>query len=66
MRNKMTDEDMKDLKTILNEQLDLIDRLERMDHKDKVIQGFIMAIKECNMVMMEIIEGPKGTVERMI
>jgi hypothetical protein len=62
----LTQEDTKDIRSLLNEQFDLIHRLERMDHKDKVIQGFIMAIKECNMVMMEIIEGPKGTVERMI
>ena len=62
----LTHEDIKDIRSVLNEQFDLIYRLEKMDHKDKVIQGFIMAIKECNMVIMEIIEGPKGTIERMI
>lgn len=63
---KITTEDIQDIKSVLNEQFDLIDRLERIHTTDKVIQGFILSIKECNNVIMEIISKPKHTIERMI
>lgn len=63
---KITTEDIQDIKSVLNEQFDLIDRLEKIHTTDKVIQGFILSIKECNNVIMEIISKPKHTIERMI
>jgi hypothetical protein len=70
MKNKITTEDIDDLRSVINEQFDLIQRLSKTplngvaNYRD--YQTIYNDILECNKVMMEIVEGPKGTVERMI
>lgn len=66
----MTEEDIIDLRSVLNEQFDYINRLmppvyaANKDHKD--FQTIYESIVDCNKIMMEIISGPSGTVEKMI
>lgn len=71
----MNKEDKDDLKSVLNEQMDYIRRLIEYIHKHKSTEilelcnnslSLLSDIDECNMVMMEIVEGSKGKVERMI
>ena len=66
----MTEEDIIDLRSVLNEQFDYINRLMPLAYaanKDpKDFQTIYESIIDCNKVMMEIISGPSGTVERMI
>lgn len=70
----MDKQDKEDIKSILNEQMDYIHRLidyirkNLTDDSDVRINSLTLLtdIDECNMTMMEIVEGPKGTVERMI
>lgn len=70
----MDEEDRADVKSILNEQMEYIHILIRRIHEnlpentDFVINmlALLTDIDECNMAMMEIVEGPKGKVERMI
>jgi hypothetical protein len=70
MKNKITTEDIDDLRSVINEQFDLIQQLSKTplngvaNYRD--YQTIYNDILECNKVMMEIVEGPKGTVERMI
>ena len=66
----MTEEDIIDLRSVLNEQLDYINRLMPLvyaTNKDpKDFQTIYESIVDCNKIMMEIISWPSGTVERMI
>ena len=67
---KFTTEDIADLRSVINEQFDSIQRLGKMpislgeDYKDyRTIYNDIL---ECNKVMMEIISGPIGGIEKLI
>ena len=66
----MTEADIIDLRSVVNEQFDLIQRLSKtpLNHvaNYRDYQTIYNDILECNKVMMEIISGPSGTVERMI
>jgi len=64
-------QDIDDIKFILKEQLDSLNRLGKFRLPPKLegyeqLRTIYEDILECNKVMMEIIEGPRGTVERMI
>jgi hypothetical protein len=67
---KFTTEDIADLRSVINEQFDSIQRLGKMpillqkDYKD--FQDIYQDILECNKVMMEIISGPSGGIEKLI
>lgn len=66
----MSPEDIHDLRSVVNEQFDYINRLiplvyaANKDPKD--FQTIYESIVDCNKIMMEIISGPSGTVEKMI
>jgi len=66
----MNKQDIDDIKTVLNEQFDLIQRFGKMPVSSlenwKEYQTIYLHILECNKVMMEIVNGPSGKVERMI
>jgi hypothetical protein len=66
----MTEEDIIDLRSVLNEQFDYINRLMPLVYaanKDpKDFQTIYESIVDCNKVMMEIISGPNGKIEKMI
>jgi hypothetical protein len=64
----MTSADLQDIKTILNEQFDLIQRLMPLVHlqDDKDYQDIYEDILECNNVMMEIVSGPTGGIEKLV
>lgn len=67
----MNQEDMDDIKTVLNEQLDSIKRLGKFPlppalegyEKLRIIYEDIL---ECNKVMMEIVNGPIGGIEKLV
>ena len=72
---QMDKDDKDDLKSVLNEQMDYIRRLIEYIHKHKSTEilelcnnslSLLSDIDECNMVMMEIVEGPKGTIKRLV
>jgi hypothetical protein len=66
----LTQEDIKDIKTVLNEQFDSIQRLGKMPVSGldawKDYQTIYQDILECNKVMMEIISGPTGGIIKII
>lgn len=64
----MTNEDRQDIKTVLNEQFDLIQRLMPLVHlqDDKDYQNIYEDILECNNIMMEIVNGPTGGIEKLV
>jgi hypothetical protein len=66
----MTSEDRQDLKTVLNEQFDLIQRFGKMPVSSlenwKEYQTIYLDILECNRVMMEIISWPTGGIEKLV
>lgn len=70
----MDEEDREDVKSILNEQMEYIHILIKRIHEnlpentDFVINmlALLTDIDECNMAMMEIVEGPKGGIERLV
>ena len=62
----MTNEDINDIKSILNEQFDYIDRLQKSGCQSVLSQSFCDAIKDCNKVMMEIVCGPTGGIEKLV
>jgi hypothetical protein len=66
----MTSKDMQDIKTVLNEQFDLIQRFGKMPVSSsdnwKEHQAIYLDILECNNVMMEIVNGPTGGIEKLI
>jgi len=64
-------QDLEDIRSVLNEQLDLIQRLKpyiaiqvRPSYND--LKQIYEDILDCNHVMMEIIEGPKGCIEKIV
>ena len=65
-----TEEDIMDLRSVVNEQFDYINRLMPLlyaANKDpKDFQSLYESIVDCNKIMMEIISGPTGKIERMI
>lgn len=66
----MNKEDIDDIKTVLKEQFDSIRRLGKMPVSSsenwKEYQTIYNEILECNKVMMEIINGPTGGIEKLI
>jgi hypothetical protein len=66
----MTQEDIADIKTVLNEQFDLIQRFGKMPVSSlenwKEYQTIYLDILECNKVMMEIINWPVGGIEKLV
>jgi hypothetical protein len=69
MKNKMNNEDKNDLKSVLNEQLDLIQKLLPLlaqCKNPKDFQSTYDDILDCNKVMMEIVCGPTGGVVKLI
>lgn len=63
----MTEEDMVDMRSVINEQFDYINRLMPLVYAaNKDFQNIYESIVDCNKIMMEIISGPSSTVERMI
>jgi hypothetical protein len=67
MRN-FNQQDLEDIRTVLNEQFDLIQRLIPLVHlqEDKDYQDIYEDILECNNVMMEIVNGPTGGIEKIV
>ena len=69
-KNKITTEDIDDLRSVINEQFDLIQRLSKTplngvaNYRD--YQTIYNDILECNKVMMAIISGPTGGIEIMV
>jgi hypothetical protein len=66
----MTEEDIKDIRSVINEQYDIIQRLKPLIYSNhKIPQDFqeiYEEILDCNKVMMEIVDGPKGRIERLV
>jgi hypothetical protein len=62
----MNKEDIDDIKTVLNEQLALIQRLGKMPMSSLVNQTIYNEILDCNKVMMEIVCGPIGGIEKLV
>lgn len=66
----MTSEDIADIKTVLNEQFDLIQRFGKMPVSSlenwKEYQTIYQNILECNKVMMEIVSGAVGGIEKLV
>lgn len=62
--------DLDDLKSVLNEQFDLIQRFGKMPVSSlenwKEYQSIYLDILECNKVMMEIVCGPIGGIEKLV
>ena len=71
---KMNQEDINDLKTVLNEQLDYIQRLGKIplplgsipDDKYEEIMILYNSIIECNKIMKEIVDGPVGGIKKLV
>ena len=67
----MNKEDIADIKTVLNEQFDSIQRLGKF-HLSPKLEGYEQLrtiyedILECNKVLMEIVCGPYGRVEKLV
>lgn len=70
MKYKPTTEDITDLRSVLNEQFDLIQRLGKMPASGlqdyRYYESLYQEILDCNKVMMEIISGPTGGIEIMV
>ena len=70
----MTNEDIDDIKTILQEQLDNLQRLGKIslplgsipDEKYQEIITLYNSIIECNKIMKEIVDGPTGGIEKLV
>jgi len=66
----MNQKDIEDIKTVLNDQFDLIQRFGKMPVSSsdnwKEYQTIYQDILECNNVMMEIINGPTGGIEKLV
>ena len=73
---QITEEDITDIKSVLAEQLDLIQKLmpnfakggklRLSQKKDSDFQSIYESILDCNKIMTEIINGPTGKIEKMI
>jgi hypothetical protein len=61
----MTNEDINDIKTVLQEQLDYIQRLGKMPLSD-LEDTLYKNILGCNKVMIEIVNGPVGGIEKLV
>lgn len=67
----MTQEDINDIKTVLNEQLDSLKKLgklrlsSRFENYEEMVTIY-QDILECNKVMMEIVCGPTGGIEKLV
>ena len=61
-------QDLEDIRSVVNEQFDLIQRLMPLVHlqEDKDYQDIYEDILECNNVMMEIVNGPTGGIEKIV
>jgi hypothetical protein len=64
-------QDLEDIRSVLNEQLDLIQRLKpyiaiqvRPSYND--LKQIYEDILDCNYVMMEIVNGPTGGIEKIV
>jgi hypothetical protein len=64
-------QDLEDIRSVLNEQFDLIQRLKpyiaiqvRPSYND--LKEIYEDVLNCNYVMMEIIDGPKGGIEKIV
>jgi hypothetical protein len=70
----MTSEDINDIKAVLREQLDILQRLGKIplpigsmpNDKYQEIITLYNSIIECNKVMKEIVDGPTGGIEKLI
>jgi hypothetical protein len=66
----MNKQDIDDIKTVLNDQFDLIQRFGKMPVSSlenwKEYQTIYLDILECNKVMMEIVCGPFGGIEKLV
>lgn len=70
----MTGEDIDDIKTILQEQLDNLQRLGKIslplgsipNEKYQEIITLYNSIIECNKIMKEIVDGPTGGIEKLV
>jgi len=71
---KMTPEDIDDIKAILSEQLDILQRLGKIplplgsipDDKYEEIMILYNSVIECNKIMKEIVDGPVGGIEKLV
>ena len=67
----MNKEDIDDIKTVLNEQLDSLKKLgklrlsSRFENYEEMVTIY-QDILECNKVMMEIVNGPVGGIEKLV
>lgn len=67
----MTKLNVDDLKSVLNDQFDLIQRLgklrlsSRFENYEEMVTIY-QDILECNKVMMEIVNGPIGGIEKLV
>jgi hypothetical protein len=59
-------QDIDDIKTVLNEQSNLIDQLTNLGCQSVLSQSICDSIKDCNKVMMEIVCGPVGGIEKLV
>jgi len=63
-------QDIDDIKTVLNDQFDLIQRFGKMPVSSlenwKEYQTIYQDILECNKVLMEIVCGPGGGIEKLV
>jgi hypothetical protein len=75
MARQMTTEDIDDIKSILDEQLDLIIKLMpnfdkgeklRLNQEDSDFQSLYESILDCNKIITEIVNGPNGKIEKII
>jgi hypothetical protein len=60
----LSEQDITDLKIILKEQREYIDLLDIENSKRNI--GLIEDILDCNKVMVEIVEGPKGGISKLL
>ena len=70
----MTSEDINDIKAILQEQFDILQKLGKIplplgsipDDKYEEIMILYNSIIECNKIMKEIVDGPTGGIKKLI
>jgi hypothetical protein len=70
----MTSEDINDIKAVLGEQLDILQRLGKIplplgsipDDKYEEIMILYNSIIECNKIIKEIVDGPTGGIEKLV
>ncbi len=66
----MNQQDIADIKTVLNEQFDSIQRLGKMPLSSlenwREYQTIYNDVLECNKVLMEIVCGPVGGIEKLV